>query len=83
MSEQSNPVWSRVKGGIKGSNRRSRTEGFLQYAEEHPDERMDSRQEYASREFDRELCQHQREQQTSSRPARATSWRAKLGPVPF
>lgn len=32
------PMWERVKGRIKGSDRRSRTEAFLQYAEEHPGE---------------------------------------------
>lgn len=32
------PLWERVKGRIKGSDRKSRTEAFLQYAEEHPGE---------------------------------------------
>lgn len=32
------PLWERVKGRIKGGDRKSRTEAFLQYAEEHPGE---------------------------------------------
>lgn len=32
------PLFERVKRGIKASPRMSRTEAFLQYAEEHPDE---------------------------------------------
>jgi hypothetical protein len=31
-------LWRRVRGSIKGSDRKSRTEAFLQYAEEHPAE---------------------------------------------
>lgn len=32
------PLWERVKESIRGSNYQSRTEAFLHYAEEHPDE---------------------------------------------
>ena len=32
------PLFERVRRGIKGSARMTRTEGFLKYAEEHPDE---------------------------------------------
>ncbi|HEY6459058.1 MAG TPA: hypothetical protein VIY73_02875 [Polyangiaceae bacterium] len=32
------PLWERVKRSIRGSDRKSRTEAFLQYAEEHPHE---------------------------------------------
>lgn len=32
------PLWERVKGRVRGSDRKSRTEAFLQYAEEHPAE---------------------------------------------
>jgi|SRR5581483_9338338 len=31
-------LWERVKRGIRGSERQTRTEAFLQYAEEHPEE---------------------------------------------
>lgn len=31
-------LWRRVRRSIKGSDRKSRTEAFLEYAEEHPDE---------------------------------------------
>lgn len=31
-------LWNRVKGGIKGSSRKSRTEEFFEYVEEHPSE---------------------------------------------
>lgn len=32
------PLWNRVKRSIRASSRKSRTEAFLEYAEEHPDE---------------------------------------------
>ena len=32
------PLFERVKRGIKGSSRMTRTEAFLKYSEEHPDE---------------------------------------------
>jgi hypothetical protein len=32
------PLWEKVKRGIKGSDRRTRTEAFLEYAEESPGE---------------------------------------------
>lgn len=32
------PMWNRVRKGIKGSPRKSRTEAFMQYAEENPRE---------------------------------------------
>lgn len=32
------PLWERVKRSIRGSDRMSRTEHFLKYAEEHPEE---------------------------------------------
>jgi hypothetical protein len=32
------PLWERVKRSIRGSSRMSRTEAFLEYAEEHPSE---------------------------------------------
>lgn len=35
------PLWKQVKGSIKGGPRKSRTEAFLQYAEEHPREVLD------------------------------------------
>lgn len=76
-------LWGRVKRKIKGSDRRSRTEEFLQYVEENPDEVIDARQAYADRELEREIRQHQRAQQTPTRRARPTSRRAELAAVPF
>jgi hypothetical protein len=35
------PLFDRVKGSIRGSDRMSRTEAFLKYAEEHPDEQYE------------------------------------------
>jgi len=32
------PLWEKIKGSIRGDARRSRTEAFLHYVEEHPDE---------------------------------------------
>jgi hypothetical protein len=36
------PLWERVKGGIRGGDRKSRTEAFLQYVEENPQEALEA-----------------------------------------
>jgi hypothetical protein len=84
IPEELIPLWNRVKQKIKGSDRRSRTEEFLQYVEENPDEVIDARQAYADRELDRELRQQQREHKHQAPSVRkATPRRAKRAAVPF
>jgi len=49
------PLFEKVKRGIKPTPRMSRTESFLKYAEEHPDEVLggiDDKTEALIREFE-------------------------------
>lgn len=39
------PLWRRVKGSIRGTDRKSRTEAFLHYAEENPGEILEALQD--------------------------------------
>ena len=62
------PLWDRVKGRIKGSDRKSRTEAFLQYAEEHPGEVfavIDTRTDAVIAELERD---HRRASVAARRP---------------
>ncbi len=54
------PVFEKVKKSIKGSPRRTRTEAFLEWAEENPDEILSVQQATADREF-KVLLKQQRE----------------------
>lgn len=38
------PLWQKVRGSIKATARASRTEAFLKYAEEHPDEAIEAQE---------------------------------------
>jgi len=74
-------LFERVKRGIKGSARETRTEAFLRYAEEHPDEvlgAIDDKTEQVIRDLERrqrEVTRHMH------RPPRYTP--AQLADVPF
>lgn len=52
-------LWERVKGRIRGSRDMSRTEAFLHYAEEHPDEILSSLDDVTDR-LVRELEERER-----------------------
>ena len=54
-------VFSKVRKHIKGSERRSRTEAFLQWAEENPDEIYAMQEQRAAREIERLVKEYQRE----------------------
>jgi hypothetical protein len=74
-------LFERVKRGIKGSARETRTEAFLRYAEEHPDEvlvAIDDKTDQVIRDLERqqrEVTRHMR------RPPKYTP--AQLADVPF
>jgi hypothetical protein len=78
------PEWAalfeRVKGLIKGDTRRSRTEAFLQYAEEHPGELLASHDDAADVEI-AELERRQAELAPYARSRRYTP--DELSAVPF
>lgn len=75
------PLFERVKRGVKGSSRHSRTEAFLHFAEEHPDEVVEAIEDLSSRELRRlqaeeaslyrELEKEAKNKAKISRPARA------------
>jgi len=60
------PLWRRVRKSIKGTPRKSRTEAFLHYVEEHPDELAGSREDVSDREFAEEQAAHYARQQRAS-----------------
>jgi hypothetical protein len=74
------PLWERVKRGIKGSTKRSRTEAFLEYAEGHPHEIIEA-QEGGIDATIRELERRQNEVERFARKPRYTP--ADLAAVPF
>jgi hypothetical protein len=69
------PVFDKVRKTIKASGKRSRTEAFLDWAEENPEEILAVQQATADREL-KELLKQQREQGRTVRDAR----RYKLPP---
>ena len=54
-------VFSKVRKHIKGSERRTRTEAFLEWAEENPDEIYAMQEQRAAREIERLVKEYQRE----------------------
>jgi len=54
-------VFNKVRRHIKGSERRSRTEAFLEWAEENPDEIYAMQEQRAAREIERLVKEYQRE----------------------
>jgi hypothetical protein len=76
------PLWKRVQGKIKGSSRRSRTEAFLAYAEQHPHEIVEAQEggvEATIRELERKMAHHAKR----ARVGRPKYTPAELAAVPF
>jgi hypothetical protein len=70
-------LWGRVKGGIKASPRRSRTEAFMQYAEENPDELLESLGDVT----DKMVRQHEAAERAAAKRFRAGP--PAYAPTPF
>lgn len=51
-------VWDRVKGRIHGSARRTRTEAFLEWVQEHPEDVMQHQEHEAEREVAALVAEH-------------------------
>ena len=78
------PLFEKVKRGIKGSARESRTEAFLRYAEEHPREVLavlDDQADAVVREMERQ--QRAARPPRKAAPPRARTRRAEAADVPF
>lgn len=74
------PLFERVKRSIKGSDRETRTEAFLKYAEEHPGEVG----EVIELEAEREIRRLQKEEAAEARRLRKAGFSAAdLAAVPF
>lgn len=79
------PLFEQVKRQIKGSGRISRTEQFLQFAEEHPREVVNAMQELSDRELARLQAEEARiyaELEREQKPARARQPRPKRATAP-
>jgi hypothetical protein len=64
LPEELIPLWEKVKRSIRGSNHMSRTEAFLQYAEEHPAEVLqvlENRTEALIRDLEKKELEARRE----------------------
>jgi hypothetical protein len=78
------PLFERVKRGIKASPRMSRTESFLKYAEEHPDELLvaiDDKTDALVRELEQQEREARRSLRRGSPRPRYTP--EQLAEVPF
>lgn len=74
------PLFDRVKGKIRASDRASRTENFLKYAEEHPHEIVNAIEHLSERRIAQLERDHRRAQKHAGR-SRYTA--AELAEVPF
>jgi hypothetical protein len=76
------PLFERVRRSIKGSTRQSRTEAFLLYAAENPNEVIDAQVELSQREITKLIHQEARLSR-SVRTARPRPTREELAAIPF
>ena len=77
------PLFERVKRSIKASPRMSRTEAFLKYAEEHPEEVLEvieDKTEAMIRELE---AQHRDARRAARRPGRRADLAPRGADVPF
>jgi hypothetical protein len=70
------PVFDSVRRGIKGTVRKSRTESFLQWAEENPGDVLAMQSDRADREVEQLIAELEREQRAEGR-------RRRRAAVPF
>lgn len=83
LSPELVPVFNRVRGSIRPSRRASRTEVFLRWAEEHPDEVIAFEAERADREVAELVREHQKHQRAMRTRARYRRPETALSEVPF
>ncbi len=74
-------LWHKVKKQIRATDRMSRTEAFLAYVENHPEELVETMQELSDRELKKLLREERRLQKARPRRDRATA--EELAAVPF
>jgi predicted CopG family antitoxin len=72
-----------MKRTIRGSDRQSRTEAFLRYAEEHPDELVAAMTELSDREIRKLVAEEKRLAKAMRSPRRYKPTADELAAVPF
>lgn len=81
------PLWEQVKRTLRGSERKSRTEAFLEYVEAHPGEVVEAQLGGSERaqehEFAGEYARHLEEQAERRRPLRKTRARRRHSAAEF
>lgn len=78
------PVFERVRKHIKGSKHRTRTEAFLEWAEEHPEDVLAYQGDETEREVAKLIAEHaHHEKQLRKAAPRARARRVAGGDVPF
>ena len=77
------PLFEKVKRSIKGSTRQSRTEDFLHYAAEHPDEVVNAQVELSQREIAKLVHEEARLAKAVRRPKRYKATAEELAAIPF
>jgi hypothetical protein len=77
------PLFEKVKRSIKGSTRQSRTEEFLRWAEEHPNEVIDAQEELSRREIARLIREEAALHRATRQPRRYKPSAAELSAIPF
>lgn len=77
------PLFERVKRSIKGSTRRSRSEEFLEYAAEHPNEVVDAQVALSQKEIARLVHEEARLAKAVRRPKRYRPTPEELAAIPF
>jgi hypothetical protein len=77
------PLFERVKKTIKGSTRQSRTEAFMQYAEENPHEVVDAQEAISQREIARLIREEAALRHAMRTPRRYKPTAAELAAIPF
>lgn len=69
IAPEDRALWNRVKGSIRATDRKSRTEAFQQYVEENPGEAIRARESAAERQWKREVAARYREEARERRRA--------------
>lgn len=78
------PLFERVKRTIKGSSRESRTEAFMRYAEQHPNEILGAIEDESDRKVRALVVEHARAERAMRAHARSRKYTPQeLAEVPF
>lgn len=78
------PLFEKIKGKIKGSEKKSRSEAFLEYAESHPSEVLEAQENEAESSLNELIAQYYKQQKAIKSPRRYSKKRLEsLSEVPF